>query len=83
MATAVIYALTTCPHCVKTKELLDTIIPGDYDCHYIDRLSGDERNDRMRELRLRNPTLTFPTIVIGNAVILGHKEDEIRAALAR
>ncbi|GAB7079255.1 glutaredoxin family protein [Megalodesulfovibrio paquesii] len=76
-----IYALSTCVHCTKARELLDTLLGGDYACHYIDRLSGEDRNDRMRELRLINPTLSFPTIRIGDAVILGHKEEEIRKAL--
>lgn len=77
----IIYALSTCVHCAKAKELLDELIDGNYTCHYVDRLTGDDRNDRMRELRLINPTLSFPTIRIGDTVILGNKDDEIRVAL--
>lgn len=76
-----IYALSTCIHCSRAKELLDTLTGGDYTCHHVDQLSGDERNDRMRELRAINPECSFPTIIIGDKTIIGHKEDAIRQAL--
>ena len=35
----------------------------------------------MEEVRKFNPSCSFPTIVIGDKIIVGHKEDEIKAAL--
>lgn len=83
MQSVTIYALSTCHHCGKAKELLESLIGADgFTCHYVDRLSGDARNDIMRELRRANPSLSFPTVVIGDTVIIGNKDEEIKAALA-
>ncbi|MGE4557819.1 MAG: glutaredoxin family protein [Desulfovibrionaceae bacterium] len=79
----VLYALSTCAHCRKTRELLESILGEDgFQTHYVDRLSGDERNDRMRELRRVNPELSFPTTVIDGATVVGAREARIRELLA-
>ena len=75
-----VYALTTCVHCKHAKEFLDEKkIP--YDCVHVDYLSGDERNTVMDVVRKLNPAVSFPTIVIGNKVIVGFRRDEIETAL--
>lgn len=75
-----VYALSTCIHCKKAKDFL-TGQDLEYDCVYVDRLSGDERNDTMREVRKLNPKMSFPIILIGDAVIVGFQKDDILKAL--
>lgn len=75
-----LYTLSTCSHCKATKKFLN-------DCHVeyeftdVDLLQGRERKDILKEVKDINPRLTFPTIIIGNHVIVGFKEDELREAL--
>lgn len=77
-----LYALSTCIHCRKTKELLEELLgPDGFDCIYTDRLSGDERNDTLRELRRINPEVSFPTTVSGDDHVVGFKQDRIRELL--
>jgi glutaredoxin len=75
-----LYALSTCVHCKNTKKFLDE--KGvDYECTYVDRLSGDERQQAIEEVKKNNPNLSFPTLLIGNRCIVGFKKDEIQDAL--
>ncbi|MGA1789892.1 MAG: glutaredoxin family protein [bacterium] len=75
-----IYTLSTCSHCKATKKLLD-------DCHVeykftdVDLLEGAERQAILEEVKKLNPRCSFPTIIIGDRVIVGYKEAEIREAL--
>jgi glutaredoxin-like protein NrdH len=80
MAKPKLFALSTCVHCSKVKELL-TSLDVDFDTLYVDRMSGDERNQRMRELKDYNPQLSFPTLVVGDEVVVGNKEQKIRQIL--
>ncbi|QGY40376.1 glutaredoxin family protein [Pseudodesulfovibrio cashew] len=74
-----LYALSTCPHCHNAMELLTEILgQSGFKLLYTDRLSGDERNIAMRELRAVNPDVSFPTTVVGNKCVIGFKADEIR-----
>lgn len=75
-----VYALSTCVHCKHAKEYLEEHkIP--YDCIHVDFLSGEERNEVMSIVRKLNPALSFPTIVIGDKVIVGFRRDEIENAI--
>ncbi|WP_428565881.1 MAG: glutaredoxin family protein [Solidesulfovibrio sp. DCME] len=75
-----VYALSTCLHCKHAKEFLEEHkIP--YDCVHVDYLYGEERNVIMDVLRKLNPAISFPTIVIGNKVIVGFRREEIEQAL--
>jgi glutaredoxin len=75
-----VYALSTCVHCKHAKEYLeDHQIP--YDCVHVDFLSGEERTQIMDIVRKLNPAMSFPTIVIGNKVIVGFRQEEIEQAL--
>lgn len=75
-----VYALSTCIHCKKAKEFLDkcgvVYIPT-----HVDLMTGQERADTMVEVKKYNPALSFPTIIIGDNVIIGFRQDEIEAAL--
>jgi glutaredoxin len=42
---------------------------------------GKERRDMLEEVRKLNNRCSFPTIVIGDQVIVGYKENDIKEAL--
>ena len=77
-----LYALSTCGWCGKTRELL-TELGIEYSYVYVDLLSGAELDRTMAELARWNKSRSFPTLVINNSkVIVGFREDEIREVLA-
>lgn len=75
-----IYSLSTCSHCKATKKFLDDCTVK-YKATDVDLLSGQEKTAVLEEVRKLNPQCSFPTIVIGDQVIVGFKETEIRKAL--
>jgi len=76
-----LYALSTCGWCKKTKELLNELGVA-YDFAYIDLFRGLEQDDAIEEIKQFNPACNFPTLVIGDRkCIVGFKEGEIREAL--
>jgi glutaredoxin len=75
-----LYSLSTCSHCKATKKLLnDCVIKFDY--VDVDLTTGDERKTLLEEVKKHNPRCSFPTVIIGDKVIVGFKEDEIKEAL--
>ena len=75
-----IYTLSTCSHCRAAKKFLDE--SGiDYTFTDVDLLAGDMRKAVLDEVMKYNPQCSFPTILIGDKVIIGFREDEIRKAL--
>ena len=77
----VLYALSTCGWCARTKQLL-TDLGVEFSYVYVDLLTGDEQGTVVREVEKWNPRLSFPTIVIdGSKVIIGFREEEIRKAV--
>lgn len=75
-----IYTLSTCGHCKAAKKLLAECSV-DFNFLDVDLLSGEERTNAVEEVKKLNPEISFPTIIIGNKVIIGFKEKEIREAL--
>lgn len=75
-----IYTLSTCSHCKATKEFLNSC-EIKYDFTDVDLLKGEERKAVIEDVRRLNPACSFPTIIIGDRVIVGFKEDEIKEAL--
>lgn len=76
-----LYALSTCGWCRKTRDLLAELGVA-YDFAYLDILPKDEQNDALRELGQYNQSGNFPTVVIdGDKVIIGFREQELREAL--
>lgn len=74
------YTLSTCSHCRATKRFLDEC-KIQYEFTDVDLLEGDERKAILEDVKKMNPRCSFPTIIIGDKVIVGFKEDEIREAL--
>ena len=75
-----LFALSTCRHCKAVKKFLDDCTVK-YEFSDIDLLSRDERQVIIEELKKLSEECSFPTIIIGNKVIIGFKEKEIREAL--
>jgi len=76
-----LYALSTCGWCKRTKRLLNNL-GVEYDYIDVDLLRGEERQQTREEVTRWNPMCSFPTIVIdNNKCIAGFKEDEIREAV--
>ena len=75
-----LYSLTTCGHCKMTKKLLK-------ECRVkfsftdVDSLSKEDRKVVLEKIKKINSRCSFPTLVIGDKVIVGFKEHEIREAL--
>jgi glutaredoxin len=52
-----------------------------YEFTDVDLLSNEEKKIIIEDVRKLNPQCTFPTIVIGDKVIVGFDETRIRKAL--
>ena len=77
-----LYALSTCQWCHKTKVLLEEL-GVEFDYEYVDLLEGKDQDTAMDALERWNPKGSFPTLVINNKrAIVGFREQEIREALA-
>jgi glutaredoxin-like protein NrdH len=75
-----LYTLSTCSHCKATKKFMkDHGI--DCDITDVDLLAGAEQAAVLEEVKKYNPRFSFPTILIGEDVIIGFQEDKIREAL--
>jgi glutaredoxin-like protein NrdH len=75
-----LFSLSTCSHCKSTKRLLDECTIK-YDFVDVDLLEGEKREIIIEDIKKLNPKCSFPTIIIGDRVIVGFKENEIREAL--
>ena len=74
------YTLSTCSHCRAAKKLMSDL-GVQYEYVDVDLLTGSARAAIMEEVKQFNPAYSFPTIVIGDTVIIGNREDKIREAL--
>jgi glutaredoxin len=75
-----VYALSTCIHCRNAKKYLDEC-GVKYKCVHVDELKGEERKTVVQEIKTHNPSVSFPTIVIRNTVVVGFHKDKIDKAL--
>ena len=75
-----LYALSTCVHCRGCMELLNKSGCA-YDCIDVDKLEPAERKRILEEIKTLNPRISFPTLVIGDKVIVGFKKEEIQEIL--
>jgi glutaredoxin len=79
-ATVKLYTLSTCGHCTATKKFLDNCAVA-YDATDVDLIDDKNRAAVLEAVKRYNPRFTFPTIIIGDTVIIGFREHEIREAL--
>jgi glutaredoxin-like protein NrdH len=75
-----VYALSTCPYCKRTKRFLDEHkMP--YDHTDVDLLDDEEQDAVLEEIEKLTGRRSFPVIIIGTEIIVGHDEDRLRRAL--
>ncbi len=80
MQSVTMYTLSTCCHCNAAKKLMsDCSIK--YDFTDVDLLTEEESRAILERIKKINPRCSFPTIIIGDKVIVGFSEKEIREAL--
>jgi glutaredoxin len=75
-----VYTLSTCSHCKATKKFLDAC-QVQYEFTDVDLLDVEERHAILEDVKKWNPRCSFPTIIIGDKVVVGYREDEIKEAL--
>jgi glutaredoxin-like protein NrdH len=75
-----IFSLSTCSHCRAAKKFLGECTIK-YEFVDVDLLEGDERKAIIEDVKKFNPRCSFPTVIIGDKVIVGYKEKEIKEAL--
>ncbi len=77
----VLYALSTCPWCRKTKKLLEDL-GIEYSYVDVDLASEEDRKQLEKIIHKWNPRESFPTLVIDDKkCIIGFVENDIREAL--
>jgi glutaredoxin-like protein NrdH len=75
-----VYSLSTCSHCKDTKEFLNQC-GIEYDCVEVDKLAPEPRQKFLEEIKRLNPQCSFPTLVVGDNVIVGFKKEGIKEVL--
>jgi glutaredoxin-like protein NrdH len=75
-----IYTLSTCVHCKAAKKLLNECAAS-FEFIDVDLLAGEAQKTVLEDVKKFNPECSFPTIIIGDKVIVGFKVNEIRSAL--
>ena len=75
-----LYAVSTCGHCKTLKNMLETerFVFDSVDVYL---LAGAQRREILAEVKKVNKRCSFPTMVIGEKVIVGFRENEIKEAL--
>jgi len=73
----ILYALSTCGWCKKTKTLLSKLRIA-YDYIDVDLLEGKEKERIHDEIKKWNPNVSFPTMIIKNEMcIIGYDDEKI------
>ena len=76
-----LFALSTCGWCRKTKNLLDTL-GVEYRYIDVDLLDGEAKKEVIAELNRWNPVHSFPCVVIDDdKCIVGFQEEKIKQAV--
>jgi len=75
-----VYALSTCPYCKRTKRFLDDHKIA-YDCIEVDLLDDDKQDKVLDELEKLTGRRSFPVVVVGKEIIVGHDEAKLRKVL--
>jgi glutaredoxin len=76
-----LYALSTCVWCKKTRRLLNNL---GVDYYYIDvdLLENEEKEKIKQDIKRWNPKCSFPTMVVNNEkCIVGYKEQETKETM--
>jgi glutaredoxin-like protein NrdH len=78
-----LFALSTCGWCGKTKELLKELGIA-FDFVYVDLLPSEEIDATIAIIEKFNPAGSFPTLIIDDKkVVVGFREEDIRGAFRK
>jgi glutaredoxin len=77
-----LFALSTCIWCKKLKALLDSL-GVKYEFVFVDLLEGEEREKAIKELMKRNPSKSFPTLLVGTETVVGYQEGRVKELIAK
>ncbi|HEY3297585.1 MAG TPA: glutaredoxin family protein [Armatimonadota bacterium] len=78
-----LYTLSTCGWCKKTKALLQELGVG-YDYVDIDQVDPSDADVAKEEVIKWNPSCSFPTIVVnGNECLVGFQEARLRELVGK
>ena len=78
-----LYALSTCGWCRKTKRLLNEL-GVEYYYVDVDLLEKKEKDEAMKTMKRHNPQRSFPTIIIDEEkCIVGYDEDRINQEVGK
>jgi len=75
-----LYALSTCGHCKDMKAFLGQC-GINYDCVDVDKLDEAERKQVIEKLIKISKECAFPTLIVGDKVIVGFRKEEIKELL--
>jgi len=75
-----VYALTTCPYCKRTKRFLEDHKIA-YDCIDVDLLDDSKQDEVLDEIEKITGRRSFPVVIIGKEIIVGHDETKLKKAL--
>jgi glutaredoxin len=76
----ILYALSTCLWCRKTKQLLDQLGVA-YSYVDVDLLEGEEKAKATEDVKNLNPRCSFPTLAVDGQCIVGFDEQKIKEAI--
>ncbi|RLB56853.1 MAG: glutaredoxin family protein [Deltaproteobacteria bacterium] len=77
----VLYALSTCGWCRRTKKMLDEA-GVEYRALDVDLLEGEEKEQARAQVACHNPRRSYPTLVVdGEKVVIGYNEQRLREVL--
>jgi glutaredoxin-like protein NrdH len=76
----ILYALSTCLWCRKTKQLLDQLGVV-YNYIDVDLLEGEEKAKATEDVKNLNPRCSFPTLAVDGQCIVGFDEQKIKEAI--
>jgi glutaredoxin len=77
----ILYTLSTCVWCRKTKGLLDQL-GVEYNYIDVDLLEGEEKTKATEDVKKLNPRCSFPTLAIDDQCIVGFDEQKIMEAVS-
>jgi len=74
-----VYALSTCPYCKRTRRFLDEHKIA-YDCIEVDMLDDAKQDEVLEEIEKLTGRRSFPVVIVGKEIIVGHDEDKLKKA---
>jgi glutaredoxin-like protein NrdH len=82
MVKILMYGLTTCPHCKRTRDFLESV-GADFEIIWLDKLGEDEKKKAIEEVRKISGSYSVPLVVMGDKWVLGYSKDKLQELLEK